>query len=206
MENFVLGLILGDICKIKGSELEPVDIITFGSPCQNMSIAGNREGIKHITIGSNETTQSGLFIEAIRVIKEMRLATNGIYPRFAVWENVPGAFSSNKGEDFRTVLENLLESRNRTPLCLRFQKQAGLTPTVLVETDGALRTELLTLNTGESPNVAVESTLSQILEVDVPEKYYLSKKACEGILRRAERRGKKLPDVLKTALEQQSAE
>lgn len=99
---------LGDICKIKGSELEPVDIITFGSPCQNMSIAGNREGIKHITIGSNETTQSGLFIEAIRVIKEMRLATNGVYPRYAVWENVPGAFSSNRGEDFRLVLEEFI--------------------------------------------------------------------------------------------------
>lgn len=99
---------LGDICKIKGSELEPVDIITFGSPCQNMSIAGNREGIKHITIGSNETTQSGLFIEAIRVIKEMRLATNGVYPRFAVWENVCGAFSSNRGEDFRLVLEEFI--------------------------------------------------------------------------------------------------
>lgn len=99
---------LGDICKIKGSELEPVDIITFGSPCQNMSIAGNREGIKHITIGSNETTQSGLFIEAIRVIKEMRLATNGVYPRYTVWENVCGAFNSNKGEDFRTVLEEFI--------------------------------------------------------------------------------------------------
>lgn len=99
---------LGDICKIKGSELEPVDIITFGSPCQNMSIAGTREGIKHITIGSNETTQSGLFIEAIRVIKEMRLATNGVYPRYAVWENVCGAFNSNKGEDFRTVLKEFI--------------------------------------------------------------------------------------------------
>ena len=73
-----------------------------------MSIAGNREGIKHITIGSNETTQSGLFIEAIRVIKEMRLATNGVYPRYAVWENVCGAFNSNKGEDFRTVLEEFI--------------------------------------------------------------------------------------------------
>lgn len=61
-------------------------------------------------------------------------------------------------------------------------------------------------NTGEYPSVAVESTLSQILEDNVPEKYYLSQKACEGILRRAERMGKKLPDVLKTALEQQSAE
>lgn len=103
-------------------------------------------------------------------------------------------------------LNNLLESKKRTPLCLTFRKQAGLTQTVTVATDGALRTEFLMHNTGEYPSVAVESTLSQILEDNVPEKYYLSQKACEGILRRAERMGKKLPDVLKTALEQQSAE
>jgi hypothetical protein len=75
-------------------------------------------------------------------------------------------------------------------------------PTVTVETDGALRTEFLTLNTGECPSVAVASTLSSILEVNAPEKYYLSAKACEGILRRAERRGKQLPPMLKEALEQ----
>ena len=70
------------------------------------------------------------------------------------------------------------------------------------ETDGALRTEFLMLNTGECPSVAVESTLSSILEVNAPEKFYLSAKACEGILRRAERRGKALPKMLKEALEQ----
>ena len=75
-------------------------------------------------------------------------------------------------------------------------------PTVTVETDGALLTEFLTLNTGECPSVAVESTLSSILEGNAPVKYYLSAKACEGILRRAERRGKELPPMLKTALEQ----
>ena len=107
-----------------------------------------------------------------------------------------------KEKTLEPFLKNLLESQKRTPLCLRFQKLAGLMPTVSTETDGALRTELLTLNTGESPNVAVESTLSQILEADVPEKYYLSARACEGILRRAERRGKKLPKMLETALKQ----
>ena len=75
-------------------------------------------------------------------------------------------------------------------------------PIVTAETDGVLRTEFLTRNTGESPSDAVESTLSSILEVNVPEKYYLSAKACEGILRRAERRGKELPAMLKEALEQ----
>ena len=100
---------LGDVSKVKGGEIEPVDIITFGSPCQDMSIAGKRAGLKHADIGDKETTRSGLFLEAIRIIKEMREATNGGYPRYAVWENVPGAFSSNKGEDFRTVLDELIK-------------------------------------------------------------------------------------------------
>ena len=90
---------LGDITKIKGDNIPPVDVITFGSPCQDLSIAGKRAGL------SGE--RSGLFMEAVRIIKEMREATNGEYPKYAVWENVPGAFSSNKGEDFRAVLEEL---------------------------------------------------------------------------------------------------
>lgn len=84
-----------------GDKIEPVDIITFGSPCQDMSSAGRRAGLG----GS----RSILFYEDVRIIKEMRGATNGKYPRYAVWENVPGAFSSNKGEDFRCVLEALIE-------------------------------------------------------------------------------------------------
>lgn len=90
---------LGDITKIKGDNIPTVDVITFGSPCQDLSIAGKRAGL------SGE--RSGLFMEAVRIIKEMREATNGQYPQYAVWENVPGAFSSNKGEDFRAVLEEL---------------------------------------------------------------------------------------------------
>ena len=86
----------GDVNSIRGDEVEPVDIITFGSPCQNLSIAGKRAGL--------EGKQSSLFFQAIRIIKEMRCATDGRYPRFIVWENVPGAFSSNNGEDFRAVL------------------------------------------------------------------------------------------------------
>lgn len=87
----------GDISKINGAELEPVDIIIGGSPCQDMSVAGKRAGL--------DGERSGLFREQIRIIKEMREKTNGEYPRFMVWENVPGAFSSNKGQDFRCVLE-----------------------------------------------------------------------------------------------------
>ena len=88
----------GDVNKLNGAELPPVDIITFGSPCQDMSIAGKRTGL--------EGSRSGLFYQAIRIIKEMRCKSNGKYPRYAVWENVFGAFSSNKGEDFRAVLES----------------------------------------------------------------------------------------------------
>ena len=100
---------LGSVTDIKDNEIEPVDVITFGSPCQDLSVAGKRAGLKHEDNGDEETTRSGLFMEAVRIIKEMREATNGVYPRFALWENVPGAFSSNKGEDFRIVLEELIK-------------------------------------------------------------------------------------------------
>lgn len=100
---------LGNISKIDGAKIEPVDIITFGSPCQDLSVAGKREGLKHIDNGDDETTRSGLFMEAIRVIKEMREATDGEYPKIILWENVLGAFSSNKGEDFRIVLEEIIK-------------------------------------------------------------------------------------------------
>ena len=90
----------GDISTLDGGKIEPVDIITFGSPCQDMSVAGRRDGL--------DGSRSSLFYEAIRIIKEMRYATNGKYPRYIVWENVPGAFSSNGGEDFKAVLEAVI--------------------------------------------------------------------------------------------------
>lgn len=100
----------GDVSKIHGEELPPVDIITFGSPCQDLSKAGKQKGIKNKNMGDSETTQSGLFIEAIRIIYEMREATHGRYPTFIVWENVPGAFSSNHGHDFQTVLQEITKA------------------------------------------------------------------------------------------------
>lgn len=100
---------LGDVSKIKGNEIDPVDVVSFGSPCQDLSVAGLRKGLKHEDNGDDETTRSGLFMEAVRIIKEMREATDGRYPTFAIWENVPGAFNSNKGEDFRIVLEELVK-------------------------------------------------------------------------------------------------
>lgn len=90
---------LGDITKMSGYTIPPVDVITFGSPCQDLSIAGKRAGMAG--------ERSGLFSEAVRIIREMRYATFGAYPKYAIWENVPGAFSSNKGEDFHAVLQSL---------------------------------------------------------------------------------------------------
>lgn len=89
----------GNVSEMDGGKVEPMDIITFGSPCQDMSVAGKRAGL--------EGSRSNLFYEAVRIIKEMRKATGGEYPKWACWENVPGAFSSSGGEDFRCVLESL---------------------------------------------------------------------------------------------------
>lgn len=88
-----------DVCDVNGAELPPVDVITYGSPCQDLSVAGKRAGI--------DGGRSGMFFEAVRIFKEMRDATDGTYPRVTIWENVPGAFSSNGGDDFQAVLEAL---------------------------------------------------------------------------------------------------
>lgn len=184
---------LGDITKIHGDQIEPVDCITFGSPCQDLSIAGRRAGLAG--------GRSGLFVEAVRIIKEMRKATNGMYPTFAIWENVPGAFSSNGGEDFRVVLEELARVEQPDAIVPRPPRGAdGAKPEQSPEPDGVLLGDSSTLNIGESPSVESESLLSQILEANAPLKYYLSERACQGILTRASRRGKKLPDLLQTAL------
>lgn len=142
---------LGDITKINGAEIEPVDVITFGSPCTRLSVAGRHDGFDitfecqgteeepHIIYTNKiratdkyqyiykdycpicgkeliETNESALFFHAIRIIQEMRGATNGTYPRFVVWENVPGAFSSNGGQDFRAVLESFTNTTIPMPI------------------------------------------------------------------------------------------
>ena len=185
---------LGDITKINGAEIEPVDVITFGSPCQDLSVAGKRAGI-------HDGARSSLFFHAVRIMKEMREATNGVYPRIVIWENVHGAFSSNSGEDFRAVLQAICEIEEQGAYVPRPEKgKWGGVPALSWATDTALPGVHTTLSIGECPSVAVESTLSQILEVNAPEKYYLSKKGCAGILRRAFRRGKQLPRMLLEAL------
>ena len=106
-----------NITKINGAEIDPVDIIAFGSPCQDLSIAGKRAGL--------DGERSGLFMEAVRIIKEMRRKTDGKYPTYAVWENVTGAFSSNKGEDFRVVLEELCKIKGSDAVVPRSEKRGG---------------------------------------------------------------------------------
>ena len=127
----------GDVSAISGADLPPVDIITFGSPCQDMSIAGKRDGL--------DGSRSSLFYEAIRIVKEMRCKTNGEKPRFIVWENVPGAFSSNKGQDFKAVLEAVIGVKEpaasvpadvykrQHPLCVQCAKQGKYVRATVVD-------------------------------------------------------------------------
>lgn len=91
-----------DVCKVDGAAVAPVDVISFGSPCQDLSIAGNRAGFQ-------DGTRSNLYFEAVRIIKEMRDATENQYPRYAIWENVRGALSSNGGRDFLAAVEALAD-------------------------------------------------------------------------------------------------
>lgn len=196
---------LGDITRIDGGAIAPVDVITGGSPCQDLSVAGKRAGLAG--------ERSGLYMEQIRIIREMRNADilrgrtgQLIRPRFMVWENVPGAFSSNRGEDFRAVLEEAARTATPTPLFLDLRRVDGLRVEPYWETDGASLGAYSTRSFGECPSAAAESRLSQILEAAPPRKYYLSAKACSGILTRARRRGKPLPPELEAALIQQSQE
>ena len=112
----------GDITKLNGWELPIVDVITGGSPCQDLSVAGKRAGLAG--------ERSGLFMEQIRIIKEMRehdrrtnyRSNEYIRPRYMVWENVPGAFSSNKGEDFRAVLEETAKVADENAVIPGFER------------------------------------------------------------------------------------
>lgn len=190
---------LGDITKIHGYDAPAVDCIIGGSPCQDLSIAGNRAGL--------QGERSGLFMEQIRIIKEMRerdksagRAGQYVRPRYMVWENVPGAFSSHKGNDFAAVLEETVHIiEPEAPLFL-YLKKDGQQADVSWEPNGALLGEFSMRSFGESPSEENASLLSQILEENPHPKYFLSEKACRGILTRAARRGKPLPNLLKTAL------
>ena len=209
----------GDISQLRGRDLPVVDVITGGSPCQDLSFAGKREGLSG--------ARSGLFMEQIRIIKEMREhdRANGtpddrIRPRYMVWENVPGALSSPgrkngedyTGKDFQVVLTEIVRIVCQNAPDVPVPKQGGgLTPDAswdMETTDNRFpsRGEYTTQSFGESPRDAVECRLSEILEDSVPPKYVLSAKASAGILKRAEKRGKQLPTRLKEALERQATQ
>ena len=204
---------LGDITKVSGYDIEPCDIMTNSSPCQDISVAGLRR-----SMAKGSDTRSSLFHEVIRITKEMREheleqlrrmsgANDNIrlYPRpyLWCWENVTGALSSNKGEDFRQVLEEIAKIVQADVSIPLPRGGGGQTPDSWTETDiqslGVSETQL----TRECHRDAEESFLWQILEEDVPQKYFLSERACVGILRRSEKRGKPLPQVLKNALMKQ---
>lgn len=177
---------LGSVTDICGGNIEPVDIITFGSPCQDLSVAGKRTGL--------DGNRSGLFREAIRIILEMLAATNRKYPRFVIWENVPGLYHRTEGKTLKPYLTNCCDLPGQTSLFDSLECGANLGATELLPTDLSMR------NTGECPNDAEEFMLSQILVENPPTKYYLSVKALDGILNRASRRGEKLPELLVTAI------
>lgn len=211
---------LGDITKINGAEIEPVWCITGGSPCQDLSIAGKRAGLAGV--------RSGLFMEQVRIVKEMRAEDkrngrtgNMVRPRYLVWENVVGASAATEEKTSTPCWKKLRVSQNQDFLYLDCRKSGnGQKQEPLTVMGGLSLGELTTLRTGEKPSetavqemlsvwgphsVAEESRLSQILEVDPLPKYNLTAKACLGILRRAERRGKDLPEQLKAVLLMQSA-
>lgn len=159
---------LGDVTKIDGHNVPLVDVVTGGSPCQDLSVAGKRAGLAG--------ERSGLFMEQMRIIKEMRdesarqLQLRGadddirlLKPRFMVWENVPGAFSSNKGEDFRAVLEEVCRIADKTANVPRPEGGAGQRPAASWEIVGPLLGEYTTRSFGECPSEERESRLSQML-------------------------------------------
>ena len=225
----------GSVSEINGGAVPPVSVITFGSPCQDLSVAGAQKGI-------HEGERSNLFFEAIRIIKEMRSATNGEYPKYACWENVPGAFSSSGRRDFRAVIQAFADvcqpgTDVPFPSGKTGWKHAGLVVgdrqgwsfawrvldaqywgvpqrrkriyAVCSFHDGSAGNILfdvmrdgVTRNFTEAPDPVVETRLSQILQYDAPTRYDLSARACQGIINRANKRGKQLPAMLKDALEE----
>ena len=203
---------MGDITKLHGANLPVVDVIAGGSPCQDLSVAGKREGLAG--------ERSGLFMEQVRIVKEMRKQDRRrmrnhrrrtdefIRPRYMLWENVPGAFSVEKHTEPTSTQSSKRSaaSKRQTYLYLDRREGHGLLPGLLWEKDSLLLGEYWTLNFGVSPREEIASSLSQILEDTVPVKYYLSPTACGGIIRRSEKRGKVLPAILKQALLMQAGQ
>lgn len=202
-KNFPEMKHLGDINKLNGADLEPVTIIAGGSPCQDMSIAGKREGL--------DGSRSNLFREQIRIIKEMRESDRAagrtgtqIRPRYMVWEKCPEHSVATRAKISRQSSKKSSASQTKNPMYLSLRRENGRQPDASWATISPSLGECLMPNTGECPKEESVSTLSQILEETPHQKYYLSEKACLGILRRAEKRGKELPEILRLALIRQA--
>lgn len=203
-KNFPEMKHLGDINKLNGADLEPVTIIAGGSPCQDMSIAGKREGL--------DGSRSNLFREQIRIIKEMRESDRAagrtgtqIRPRYMVWERTCLEHSvATRAKTSRQSSKKSSASQMKNPMYLSLRRENGRQPDASWATISPSLGECLMPNTGECPKEESVSTLSQILEETPHQKYYLSEKACLGILRRAEKRGKELPEILRLALIRQA--
>lgn len=197
-KNFPQMKHLGDITQIKGDEIEPVDIIAFGSPCQDLSVAGKRAGI-------HDGERSSLFFEAIRIIKEMREKRMEGIQLSLFGRTCPELSAAIGGETFSPFSKRSPKSQ-RGVMFLNLSQNRGSSNGAKTAASWEMVSRLHGVcwmpNTGESPSAARESTLWQILQADAPVKYYLSARACQGILRRAERRGKKLPTMLREALEE----
>lgn len=189
---------LGDIRSINGADIPPVDIITGGSPCVDLSISGQRAGLKG--------ERSGLFFEMIRVIREMREATGGASPQWVVFENVPGALSSSKGADFEQIILSYASLAGETIECPRPQKwsNAGC---VLADSFGLSWRILDARYWGVAQmrrRVFLVAYFGRYGGVDMLRRYSLSAKACLGILRRAKERRKEIPPILLEVLIRQS--
>ena len=187
----------GDVSTISGADLPPVDIITFGSPCQDMSIAGKRDGL--------DGSRSSLFYEAIRIVKEMRCKTNGEKPRFIVWENVPGAFSSNQGQDFKAVLEAVIGVKEPSASVPAPEKKGWPDADYYVGDGWSVAYRVFDAQWWGVPQRRKRIYLVADFADQSAQKVLFESEACLGILRRASVRGKELPPVLKAALERQAA-
>lgn len=183
---------LGDVTKINGAEIPPVDIICAGSPCQDLSIAGKRAGL--------EGERSNLFYQAMRIVREMREKTNGLYPKFFVWENVLGAFTSNDRRDFQAVLEEIGQTDIPMPASGRWAR-AGM---VRSPKFGIAWRVLDAQFWGVPQHRERIFLVAGFGKWGVTYRYSLSPRACEGILRRAKVKGKKLPESLEAGLTRQA--
>lgn len=182
----------GDVSKINGADVPPVDIITFGSPCQDMSVAGKRNGL--------DGERSSLFYQAVRIVKEMRCKTNGKYPRFVVWENVPGAFSSNKGEDFKAVLDSLCKIKSEDYAVPSLEKGKWDNAGSIVGEDFSLAWRVFDAQYWGVPQRRKRIYLVADFAGGCAGKILFESESVSGY----SARGKELPEILKAALEKQA--